>query len=286
MISERSEIPSRGSNEPGPGRVINRQHLATRITHWIWAFSLFFLLLSGLQIFNAHPALYIGHESGFAYANDVLSIGSEGGESPRGVTTIFGHSFDTTGWLGVSTAGGAADETAFPGWLTIPSTRDLATGRVVHLFFAWVFVATLFAWLIASLRNRHLQKDLLPRRKDIQGLWPDIRDHVRFRFVHAVRYSPLQKLAYAAVLFGLFPLVILTGLSMSPGMNAFVPWLPDLFGGRQTARTLHFLAMALLVLFFVVHIAMVAAAGPVNELRSIITGRYRLSPPRPKPEVK
>lgn len=225
-----------------PGRLIKRQKFATRVTHWIWAVCLFFLLLSGLQIFNAHPALYIGNESGFAYDNSIFEI----------------------------------DEV--PGWLTIPSTRDLATGRVVHFFFAWIFVATLLVWLIASLRNRHLRKDLLPRKSDVTGFMPDVIDHLKFKFIHAVRYSPLQKLAYGGVLFVLFPLIILTGLCMSPGMNAVLPWLPEFFGGRQTARTIHFIVMLLFVGFFVIHIAMILLAGPLNELRSILSGYYRLSP--------
>ena len=78
--------------------------------------------------------------------------------------------------------------------------------------------------------------------------------------------------------FVLFPLIILTGLTMSPTMNAGWPWLVDLFGGRQTARTIHFVVMVLLVLFFVIHVAMVVLAGPINELRSMITGYYRTSP--------
>jgi thiosulfate reductase cytochrome b subunit len=228
------------------GRLIRRQKLATRVTHWMWTVCLFFLLLSGLQIFNAHPALYLGDESGFTYDNAVLEI--EG----------------------------------FPSWLTIPSTRDLATGRVVHFFFAWILMATLAAWLATSLRNRHLRKDLLPTARDAGNLVPDIRDHLELRFIHAVRYSPLQKLAYGGVLFVLFPLIILTGLAMSPGMNAVLPWLPELFGGRQGARTIHFAVMVLLVLFFIIHMAMIVLAGPLNELRSIITGRYRLSPARKK----
>lgn len=224
------------------GRLILRQKRMTRITHWVWAVSLFFLVASGLQIFNAHPALYLGNESGFGYDNEIFSVD------------------------------------AMPWWLTIPSTRDLATGRVVHLFFAWVFVANLCVWFVASLRNRHLRKDLVPNRRDIRNFGRDVKDHLRLKLVHSVRYSPLQKLAYGGVLFVLFPLIILTGLSMSPGMNAVLPWLPELFGGRQTARTIHFAVMALFVLFFVVHIAMILLAGPLNELRSIVTGRYRLSP--------
>jgi thiosulfate reductase cytochrome b subunit len=230
------------SNSSKPGRLIKRQKLTTRITHWIWAICLFFLLLSGLQIFNAHPALYLGDQSGFTYDNAIWEI--EG----------------------------------FPAWLTIPSTQDLATGRVIHFFFAWILVATLLVWLIASWRNRHLRKDLAPTVKDIKNFVPDIKDHLNLNLVHAVRYSPLQKLAYGGVLFVLFPLITLTGLCMSPGMNAVIPWLPELFGGRQSARTLHFIIMVLLVGFFVVHMAMILLAGPANELRSIITGKYRLSP--------
>jgi thiosulfate reductase cytochrome b subunit len=224
------------------GRLIRRQKLATRVTHWIWAITMFFLLLSGFQIFNAHPALYLGDQSGVDFDNTILA-------------------FD-----------------GFPSWLTIPSGRDLATGRIVHFFFAWVLVVTWAAWLAASIGNRHLRKDLLPTRKDARALAQDVRDHLRLRLVHGVRYSPLQKLAYAGVLFVLFPLIVLTGLSMSPGMNAVLPWLPEMFGGRQTARSIHFAVMVLLVLFFVVHIMMILLAGPLNEMRSIITGRYRLSP--------
>jgi thiosulfate reductase cytochrome b subunit len=262
-----------------PGRLITRQKRATRITHWIWAVSMFFLLLSGLQIFNAHPALYLGNESGFDYDNSVLVIGSDDdGETIRGKTTILGISFETTGILGVSGPEEEPSAVAFPAWSTIPSTQDLATGRVVHFFFAWIFVATMLVWLIASLRNRHLRKDLLPTGKDVKNFIPDIISHLKLKLLHEVRYSPLQKLAYGGVLFVLFPLIILTGLCMSPGMNAIVPWLPELFGGRQSARTLHFVVMVLLVLFFVVHMAMVLLAGPFNEIRSIITGTYRLSP--------
>jgi thiosulfate reductase cytochrome b subunit len=224
------------------GRLIKRQKLSTRLTHWTWAVCLFFLLLSGLQIFNAHPALYFGDQVGFTYDNEIIAFED------------------------------------VPGWLTIPSSRDLATGRVVHFFFAWIFAATLLVWLVFSLRNRHIRKDLLPTAKDAKNFVPDIRDHVKLNLVHAVRYSPLQKLAYVGVLFVLFPLIIATGLSMSPGMNAVLPWLPELFGGRQSARTIHFMVMALLVLFFVVHMAMILLAGPMNEIRSIITGFYRLTP--------
>jgi thiosulfate reductase cytochrome b subunit len=267
---------SKTSSSP---RLITRHKLATRLTHWAWAICLFFLLLSGLQIFNAHPVLYIGNESGFAYDNSVFAIAAEQqGDLLKGYTTIYSFKFDTTGVLGTSASNDVVSDAAFPPWLTIPSARDLATGRVVHFFFAWIFFGTILVWFAASAANRHLRKDLLPRVRDIHGLWGDIRDHMLFRFHHGVRYTSLQKFAYSGVLFLLFPLIVLTGISMSPGMNALLPWLPDIFGGRQTARTIHFITMALLVLFFVIHMLMVLAAGPINEIRSIITGRYRIGP--------
>ncbi|MBV8192596.1 MAG: cytochrome b/b6 domain-containing protein [Alphaproteobacteria bacterium] len=261
------------------GRLIYRQSIWTRVTHWLWAICLFFLLLSGLQIFNAHPTLYVGQQSGFAFDNAVLRIDAiDTPSGPRGRTTIFGRSFDTTGVLGVS---GTAEQPQFGGFppaLTIPSFQDLATGRVVHFFFAWLLVATLLVWLCAGLLNGHILRDLTPTAADLSNLPRDVAEHARFRFRHGRSYNVLQKFAYCAVLFVLLPLMVLTGLAMSPGMDAAWPWLIELLGGRQTARTIHFLTMTLLVLFFVVHVAMVLAAGPLNELRSMITGWYRTDP--------
>lgn len=253
------------------GPLIYRQRLLTRITHWVWAISLFFLMLTGLQIFNAFPSLQLGKESGFGYDNAILKIGAvevDGGL--RGVTRIFGVEFDTTGLLGVS--GGEAR--AFPEALTIPSKTSLATGRVIHFFFAWVLVLALGLWLVASAVNGHLGQ-LIPTVADLRALPRDIADHARLRLHRSGEYSVLQKLAYASVLFVALPLMILTGLSMSPGVNAAAPWLLDLFQGRQTARTIHFLTMLALLGFFAVHMAMILLAGPVNEMRSILTGWYR-----------
>lgn len=264
---------------PRDGPLVRRQALSTRLTHWIWAVCLFFLLLSGLQIFMARPDLYIGQQSGFAFDNSILSIGASYIDGAmRGVTTVFGHSFDTTGWLGAIWGSGNLEAKTFPGWLTVPSYRDLATGRVVHFFFAWILVATLIVWLLASLLNRHFVRDIVPGARDIRELGADVADHAKLRLHHRRRYGPLQKLSYFFVLVILLPLTIATGLTMSPGMNAFAPWTLDLFGGRQTARTIHFFCMISLVLFFVVHVAMVVLAGPWNELRSMITGWMRVEP--------
>ena len=252
--------------------LIYRQRLITRLTHWVWAICLFFLLLTGLQIFNAHPVLHIGKESGFDYNNAILEIGArQVGETLQGYTRLFGTEFDTTGVLGVQ--GDAVQ--AIPAALTIPSKTSLATGRTIHFFFAWVLVGTLTLWLLASALNGHLRQ-LIPTGTDLRALPRDLADHARLRFHHTERYNVLQKLAYAGVLFVALPLMIATGLAMSPSFNATAPWLLDVFQGRQTARTIHFITMLALVAFFAVHMAMILAAGPLNELRSIITGWYRI----------
>jgi thiosulfate reductase cytochrome b subunit len=266
--------------------LVYRQSAWTRVTHWLWAISLFFLLLTGLQIFNARPDLYIGQQSGFGFDNAILSFSAANtDQGPKGYTTVFGRKFDTTGVLGLSGSGDDLAARGFPAWATIPSYQDLATGRVIHFFFAWILVATLLVWLLSGILNGHIRRDLLPRGRDLRRLPHDIADHLRFRFHHSRDYNVLQKLSYAGVLFILLPLMILTGLTMSPSMDTALPFLLDVFGGRQTARTIHFIGMALIVLFFVVHILMVLAAGPLNELRSIITGWYRTDPSvKPVPE--
>ncbi|MEI5682498.1 cytochrome b/b6 domain-containing protein [Mesorhizobium sp. CCNWLW179-1] len=266
--------------EAGKKPLIYRQFLWTRVTHLIWATALFFLLLSGLQIFNAHPTLYIGKQSGFEFNNEVLAMRAENTPNgPVGYTRIFGTRFDTTGLLGLS--GPDTDPLArgFPSWATIPSYQDLGTGRVVHFFFAWVLVITLLGWLAGSLINGHLRRNLAPRATDLRNLPRDIANHARLRFHHTRDYNTLQKLAYGGILFIVLPLIILTGLAMSPTMNAVIPFLADAFGGRQTARTIHFGMMLLLVGFFIVHMLMILAAGPLNELRSITTGWYRVDAP-------
>ena len=267
-----AETENVAANEAGKV-LVYRQSLWTRVTHWLWATCLFFLLLSGLQIFNAHPTLYIGQQSGFGFDNSVLRMEAvDTPAGPRGQTTIFGRSFDTTGLFGLSGDGDDQQYRGMPQALTIPSDRDLATGRIIHFFFAWILVATLLVWFCAGLLNGHIRRDLIATREDLFNLPRDVADHVRLRFRHGRNYNVLQKLSYGFVLFVLLPLMVLTGLTMSPGVDAAVPWLTEIFGGRQTARTVHFLGMLLLVSFFVVHILMVFAAGPLNELRSIITG--------------
>jgi thiosulfate reductase cytochrome b subunit len=271
---------------PGPrgGDLVRRHRLSTRIWHWINAFTIFVMLMSGLMIFNAHPRLYWG-EYGANYDRAWLQIGAIG---DRGIVQLGQSRFDSTGLLGLwKDRAGVEKRRAFPWWATIPSSYSLADARLWHFFFAWVLAIGAVAYAAISLVNRHLQRDLLPRRDELhpRHIWHDVKAHARLRFpagVAALRYNILQKLAYMGVIFGLIPLIILTGLTMSPGVNAAWPWLLDLFGGRQSARSIHFLCAAGFALFIVVHLLMVVLAGPINEVRSMITGKYRL--PRERSE--
>ena len=189
----------------------------------------------------------------------------------------------TTGLFGVSRGSdGEARVIAMPGLATIPSFRDLATGRRWHFFLAWVFVINGLIYVGASLINGHFRRDLLPSRKELgpRHVWRDIANHARLKLPRgdaARRYNVLQKLAYLGVTI-LLLMMVMTGLTMSPGMNAAAPWMLDLFGGRQSARTLHFISATLIVAFVVIHLAMVLLAGPFNEIRSMITGRYAVPP--------
>jgi thiosulfate reductase cytochrome b subunit len=273
-----TDTPSKPARES-----IYRHTRIVRITHWINALCLFFLVASGAQIFNAFPALHWG-KAGYGYQNAFVTIRTEmvNGQA-RGVTRIGSIKLDTTGVFGLSRNNGRLENRAFPNWMTIPSWRDLASGRRWHFFFAWVFVVSGLVYLVHGFTSRHFAKDLAPTKEDLKPrhIWHEIIDHARLKFPKgeaAKRYNALQKLAYGGVVFVLLPMMVLTGLTMSPGFNAVAPVLLDIFGGRQSARTLHFISAFLLVAFVFVHLAMVVLSGLANNVRSMITGKYEIEP--------
>ncbi|MFD1788374.1 cytochrome b/b6 domain-containing protein [Sphingomonas floccifaciens] len=235
---------------PATGPVIRRHALSTRIWHWVTAISVIILLGSGLMILNAHPHLYWGR---------------------------YGANFDPA-WFHVAWI---FDGGRVPGWLTIPESYNLALARRWHLFFALVLAFALLAFMIVSLLNRHIQRDLRVRAKELSPrvLAHDVREHVALRFHDPAdprAYNIFQKLSYVFVIFVALPGLILTGLAMSPGMDAAWPWLLDIFGGRQSARSIHFLFATAIGLFVIVHLALVILAGVWNEVRSMITGNWRV----------
>jgi Ni/Fe-hydrogenase b-type cytochrome subunit len=258
---------------PNGGDLVYRQQRPVRLWHWFNAVSVIVMLMSGLMIFNAHPKLYWG-QYGANQDTTWLEIGSDDG---AGYLKLGSLSIPTTGVLGIS----GDNEVAFPALVTIPSSYDLAAARQWHFAFAWLLVVPGLLFWLWGLVSRHIQRDLAPTREELRPdhIWQDIKDHARLRFPRgdaARRYNILQKLSYVGVIFGLLPAMVLTGLTMSPNMDAAWPWLLDLFGGRQSARSIHFICASLLVAFIMVHLLMVVLAGPLNELRSMITGWYRL----------
>ena len=274
--------PMPAGRETPSSPLIYRTKLPVRIWHWINALSIFAMLMSGLMIFNAHPRLYWG-QYGANLDHAWLVIGHRG---TAGFLSLWGFEIPTTGVLGY--AQGTAE--AFPPLVTIPSSYNISGARQWHFFFAWMLVLSAIAFQIYALISGHLRRDLAlkPEERSFKHLWHDIKDHARLRFPtgEAARaYNPLQKIAYLGVLFVLIPLVILTGLTMSPTINAAWPWLVTAFGGRPSARSIHFLCAMGFALFIAVHLLAVLLAGPFNELRSIITGWYRL-PQAKSPQEK
>lgn len=261
--------------------LIYRHTLPIRIMHWINVLCFSVLLMSGLNIFNAHPALNLGKSSynGLAPILELTAARLQTGELV-GKTKILGAEFNTTGVLGVSrNSNGELVVQGFPAWATIPSEQWLAMARRWHFFFAWLFVTNGFCYLSYSFITRHIQRDLLTTRSDRASIWQSIKDHARFRHVRgeeARRYNVLQKLAYLSVIFILLPLVILMGWAMSPFMDSVIPGWVGLFGGRQTARTIHFIVAWLLLAFVFIHVFEVIITGLWNNMRSMITGKYRI----------
>lgn len=215
-----------------------RHALSTRIWHWINAGALIVLFMSGLNISNAHRYLYWG-DYGFDPAD---------------------------AWTRV---------VRFPGWATLPQHYDLAAARDWHSLAAWIFASGLLIIWIAMLINGHFRRDIATERKDwsIAALTSEIAAHLQAKFErHSSKYNSLQKITYGIV-YGIFlPMMVFTGLAISPGFEPAAPWMVDLLGGRQSARSLHFIFAWALFAFFAVHIVMVIVSRPLRQIKDMITG--------------
>ena len=213
-----------------------RHALSTRIWHWVNVLSLAILFMSGLNISNAHRHLYWG-EWGF-----------DPGDA----------------WLHV---------VRFPPWATIPNYYSLAAARDWHVLFAWIFSISLLLFLVTALLNGHFRRNIVAGDWRPRAIWDDMREHLRFNFDHGEgKYNLLQKAAYGAVIFILLPLMILTGMAISPGMDASWSWLSQVFGGRQSARSIHFIVAWTLFAFFLLHVTLVLLNKPLKNLREMVTG--------------
>lgn len=228
---------------------MTKHSLSTRLWHWVNAIAIVVLFMTGLNISNAHRHLYWG-QYGFDPAD---------------------------AWLHVI---------RFPGWATIPGHYNLAMARDWHITMAWPFgLGVLFIW-VAMLWNGHFRRNLMtaPRDWTPGAVIASLKAHSGPGAGHAHGYNPVQKILYGGVFGVLLPMMLLTGLAISPGVAGFAPWLVDVFGGRQSARSLHFIAAWGIFGFFVIHI--VLALTDWRLILEMFTGGKRVAeaPPAPEPD--
>ncbi|HKF46744.1 MAG TPA: cytochrome b/b6 domain-containing protein [Terracidiphilus sp.] len=223
-----------------------RHSALVRVTHWLTFVSFALLLFTGAEIILTHPRFYWG-ETGNVNMKPlfVIPVPSSRDTVPTGYNYVLP---DMNGW-----------------------------GRALHFEMAWVLVITALVYGIAGIWTGHFRKHLLPGK----GEWSwrayskRIAQYLRFAPPDAAEtgaYNVLQKAAYLSVIFVLFPMVIWTGLALSPAFDSAFPWAVNVLGGRQSARTLHFFITDALVVFFVVHVVMVAVSGFRARMRAMITG--------------
>ena len=245
-MSESACVPA--SLAISPATKDSARHPAlVRITHWITTLCFFALLVSGTEILISHPRFYWG-ETGNVSTTPLFKLPIP--SSRRLVPTGYGYVLpDQNGW-----------------------------SRYLHFQSAWIVVITGLLYIVFSLVSGHLWKSLFPVKADRSwsAFWASITSHLRFRKPaeeEAWSYNLLQRLAYLFVIFFLFPLVIWTGLAMSPAFVSAVPATVTLLGGQQSARTIHFFFSLALVLFLLIHVVMIFVAGFRSRMRAMITGR-------------
>jgi thiosulfate reductase cytochrome b subunit len=226
---------------------MKRHALSTRLWHWVNAAAMIVLFMSGLNISNAHRYLYWG-DYGF---------------DPKDA------------WAAVI---------RFPGWATIPQHYNLAVARDWHITAAWPFgLGLAFIW-IAMLANGHFRRDLTttPRDWTPGAVIASLKAHAPG--TSAKGYNPVQRILYGMVFGVLLPLLLFTGLAISPGFEAAAPWLVEVLGGRQSARSLHFIAAFAVAGFFVIHIVLALTKWRLI-LEMFTGGKREAQTPPPAPEA-
>jgi thiosulfate reductase cytochrome b subunit len=265
--------------------LIMRHPVTVRLWHWITAAAVVSLIYTGFIVFNIHPRLYWG-DVGNARMPAVFAI--ESATTPPDTTTkpspavlrIGSFTMDVTGTMGLSTAGG--EYFMIMRAANLPVVIKFGAARAWHFAWAWVLILSWTAYIVYLIAGRRLKKELLPTAAQLKprAMWQDVWDHLRLRRARgdeATRYNFLQKLTYLAVVFILIPLMLISGLTMSNAITASFPELFTLFGGRQSARTVHAICAALFILFILVHVFQLFVAGFINHVRSMITGRLAVS---------
>jgi len=245
-VGDSACVPSAASAVPTT-TVTSRHSALVRVTHWITTLCFLALLVSGVEIVISHPRFYWG-ETGNDLTPPLFKLPIPASRAL--VPTGYGYVLpDQNGW-----------------------------SRYLHFQAAWVVVLTGLLYIIPSLFTGHLRKNLLPGGADLswRAFSTAIANHLRFQRPSAAEawsYNVLQRLTYLFVIFVLFPLVIWTGLAMSPAFVSAVPATVTVLGGQQSARTIHFFVSLSLLLFLLVHVVMVCLAGFRSRMRAMITGR-------------
>jgi thiosulfate reductase cytochrome b subunit len=240
--------------EPLPNPDTPRHTALVRVTHWITVIAFFALLLSGIEIVISHPRFYWG-ETGNVRTPPLFTLPIPASRDT--VPTGYGYVMpDQNGW-----------------------------SRSLHFQSAWAAVLTGLVYVIASLWTGHFLKNLFPAPADQtwRAFWKVIANCLRRappEDTEARSYNVVQRIAYLSVIFVLFPLVIWTGLALSPAFDSAVPAAVNVLGGRQSARTLHFFVSGFLLLFLIVHVTMVVLAGFRSRMRAMITGHTSETPER------
>ena len=240
-----------------------RHELWVRISHWIGAASILVLAFTGLAILMVHPRLYWG-ETG----NDL---------TPALIELKISRNYKHGGWTPATPISQAAGSQ-----VTASRTYDIFNqngwARSLHFLAAWCLVIPGLLYLVNGLASGHFFSHIFPRGTDLatRHLYTDMRNHLRLRIPAATggpQYGALQKIAYSIVVFVAAPLMVLTGLTMAPAVTAALPSLLTVFGGYQSARTVHFFAFAALTVFAIGHVAMVIWSGFRRQMRGMTLGK-------------
>lgn len=247
--------------EPADDKIKYGHRWWVRLSHWIITLSFFGLVFTGIEILMVHPRLYWGE-----VGNDL---------TPALFELPISRNYKHGGWENTMSFDNGTK--AVSASRTYDIFNQNGWGRSLHFLLAWILVATGVLYLVTGFFTGHFRQRILPALKELSPivLYRDLKTHMRFRQVSPTpsQYNLSQKVIYAFVIFLMLPLMLMTGLTMSPAVTASLPFLLDLFGGLQSARTIHFFTSVLLELFLIVHFGMVIISGFKKQIIAMTTGR-------------
>ena len=278
------QTQSSANTAPG-SRSYLRFPFSARLLHWVAAASIFVLLWSGLWIFNIHPRLYWG-DYGYFGSPAIAELAADTSTEPPQMTIKVGDiAIDVTGLIG------QIRRQPFVRLANYPQGFDFGGNRALHFTAAWVLIIAWLYYVSHLLSSGRLKKVWLPKSGEtsVRHIGKDILNHIKLRRPKGeeiLNYNILQKLSYLFLMFVLLPLILLTGLTMSNSITTAWPFLFDIFGGRQSARTLHFIFATMMLLFILVHLVQLFVVGFVNHLRSMITGKLTIDSDSPHHDQK